>query len=69
MPDTLHQMTPEIAALTVEEIAARYTARFIDRTPDWDAFADARAPSRPPDSPSASCTSPRARATPPTPTR
>jgi mannose-6-phosphate isomerase-like protein (cupin superfamily) len=42
MPDTLHQMTPEIAALTVEEVAARYTARFIDRTPDWDAFADAR---------------------------
>ena len=42
MPDTLHQMTPEIAALTIEEIAERYTARFIDRKADWDAFADAR---------------------------
>jgi mannose-6-phosphate isomerase-like protein (cupin superfamily) len=42
MPGTLHPMTPEIAALGIEEIAERYTARFIDRKADWDAFADAR---------------------------
>ncbi len=33
---------PDIAGLSIEEIAERFTARFIDRAPDWDAFADAR---------------------------
>jgi mannose-6-phosphate isomerase-like protein (cupin superfamily) len=42
MTQTIHQMAPEVAALSVEEIAARYTARFRDRKADWDAFADAR---------------------------
>jgi mannose-6-phosphate isomerase-like protein (cupin superfamily) len=42
MSAPLHAKPPEIANLTVEEIAARYTARFCDRKADWDAFADAR---------------------------
>ena len=42
MTETLHEMAPDVAALTVDEIAERYTARFIDRYADWDAFADAR---------------------------
>ena len=31
----------EVADLTIEEIAQRYTARFLDRKADWGAFADA----------------------------
>src|SRR5579885_943258 len=42
MAQVLHPKPPEIAGLTLEEIAQRYTARFIDRKADWDAFADAR---------------------------
>lgn len=42
MVQAVHPRTPEVAELTIEEIARRYTARFIDRKPDWDAFADAR---------------------------
>lgn len=42
MTQTVHPKPPEIANLTLEEIAQRYTARFADRKPDWDAFADAR---------------------------
>ena len=42
MTETIHQKPPEVAGLTLEEIAARYTARFRDRKADWDAFADAR---------------------------
>jgi quercetin dioxygenase-like cupin family protein len=42
MAQVIHPKPPEIAGLTLEEIAQRYTARFIDRKADWDAFADAR---------------------------
>jgi mannose-6-phosphate isomerase-like protein (cupin superfamily) len=42
MAETLHHMSSEVAGLSVEQIAERYTARFIDRYADWDAFADAR---------------------------
>ncbi|HZT52071.1 MAG TPA: cupin domain-containing protein [Stellaceae bacterium] len=37
-----HQVAPEIAALSIEEIAAKFTARFGEIPPDWDAFADSR---------------------------
>ena len=42
MTDVTHEKDPDVAGLTVEQIAERYTARFIDRKADWDAFADAR---------------------------
>ncbi len=42
MVQAVHPKPPEVADLTIEEIAQRYTARFIDRKADWDAFADAR---------------------------
>lgn len=42
MTQVLHPKPPEVANLTLEEIAQRYVARYIDRKPDWDAFADAR---------------------------
>lgn len=42
MTQTIHPKPPEVANLTLEEIAQRYVARFDDRKPDWDAFADAR---------------------------
>jgi len=42
MAQVVHRKPPEVANLTIEEIAERYVARFIDRKPDWDAFADAR---------------------------
>src|SRR5438477_10772578 len=42
MTQTIHQKSPEVAALTLDEVAERYTARFRDRKADWDAFADAR---------------------------
>ncbi|HXG36371.1 MAG TPA: cupin domain-containing protein [Dehalococcoidia bacterium] len=42
MDETIHPKPPELAGLSLEEIARRYTARFRDRTADWDAFADAR---------------------------
>ena len=37
-----HARPPDIADLTLEQIAERYVARFGDREPDWNAFADAR---------------------------
>jgi mannose-6-phosphate isomerase-like protein (cupin superfamily) len=37
-----HQKPPEVADLTLEQIAERYVARFRDRKPDWKAFADAQ---------------------------
>jgi len=37
----IHPKPPEIANMTLEEIAQRYVARFYDRKPDWHAFADA----------------------------
>ena len=42
MAQRIHSKDPEVANLTIEEIAKRYTARFLDREADWDAFADAR---------------------------
>ena len=36
-----HPRPPEVEGLSLEEIAARYVARFGDRKPDWAAFADA----------------------------
>lgn len=39
---TSSPIPPDIAGLSIEEIAERCTARFRDRRPDWDAFADAR---------------------------
>jgi oxalate decarboxylase/phosphoglucose isomerase-like protein (cupin superfamily) len=37
-----HPMPPEVAALSLEQIAEKYVARFKDRVPDWAAFADAK---------------------------
>ena len=37
-----HPMPPEIAKLSLDEIAERFTARFRDRTADWQAFEDAK---------------------------
>ena len=42
MTQTLHQKPPEVENLTIQQIADRYVARFVDRKADWDAFADAR---------------------------
>ena len=37
-----HPRPPELADLSLEEIAARYVARFRDRQADWAAFEDAK---------------------------
>ncbi len=37
-----HAQPPEIAALSLEQIAERYVSRFRDRKPDWEAFEDAK---------------------------
>ena len=37
-----HPMPPEIAKLSLDEIAQRFTARFRDRKADWAAFEDAK---------------------------
>src|SRR5881394_3398281 len=37
-----HPMPPEIAALSLEDIAERYIGRFRDKVPDWEAFEDAK---------------------------
>ena len=37
-----HPMPPEVAKLTLDEIAEKYVARFRDRRPDWAAFEDAK---------------------------
>ena len=37
-----HPMPPDIAELSLEEIAERYIGRFLDKTPDWEAFEDAK---------------------------
>src|SRR6266480_2614245 len=37
-----HPMPPEIAQLSLEEIAERYIGRFRDKVPDWEAFEDAK---------------------------
>jgi mannose-6-phosphate isomerase-like protein (cupin superfamily) len=42
MAQVIHPRDPRTIGMSIEEIAARYTARFLDRQADWDAFADAR---------------------------
>jgi quercetin dioxygenase-like cupin family protein len=37
-----HEMPPEIAALSLDEIAERYVGRFRDKKGDWEAFEDAK---------------------------
>ena len=37
-----HAQPPEVADLSLEQIAERYVSRFRDRTPDWEAFEDAK---------------------------
>jgi mannose-6-phosphate isomerase-like protein (cupin superfamily) len=37
-----HPRPPELVDVPIEEIARRYTARFRDRKPDWNAFEDAK---------------------------
>ena len=37
-----HPMPPEVASLSLDEIALKYVARFRDRKPDWAAFEDAK---------------------------
>ena len=37
-----HPMPPEVASLTLDEIAQKYTGRFRDKRPDWYAFEDAK---------------------------
>lgn len=37
-----HKRAPETENMSVEEIMARYVARFSDRKPDWAAFEDAK---------------------------
>ena len=37
-----HAMSPDVASLSLEEIAERYIGRFRDKTPDWEAFEDAK---------------------------
>ena len=36
-----HTKDPEVAGMSLEEIAERYIVRFVDRKPDWSAFSDA----------------------------
>ena len=42
MSQARHPKPPDIADLSIEEIARRYVARFSDRKPDWNAFEDAK---------------------------
>ena len=42
MSQARHPMPPEVAGLSIEEIAKRYVARFVDRQADWNAFEDAK---------------------------
>jgi mannose-6-phosphate isomerase-like protein (cupin superfamily) len=37
-----HPMPPDIAELSLDQIAERYIGRFRDKTPDWAAFEDAK---------------------------
>jgi mannose-6-phosphate isomerase-like protein (cupin superfamily) len=37
-----HAMPAEVASLSLAEIAQRYIGRFRDKTPDWEAFEDAK---------------------------
>jgi quercetin dioxygenase-like cupin family protein len=42
MSQARHPKPPEVADLSVEQIAQRYVARFRDRKADWSAFEDAK---------------------------
>ncbi len=42
MSQARHPRPPEVAGLSIEEIAKRYIARFSDRKADWNAFEDAK---------------------------
>ena len=42
MTKARHAMPPEIAALSLDEIAERYIGRFRDKKADWEAFEDAK---------------------------
>ena len=42
MTQARHPKPPEVAGLSLEQIAERYVARFKDRRPDWHAFEDAK---------------------------
>jgi mannose-6-phosphate isomerase-like protein (cupin superfamily) len=42
MAQARHKMPPEIAALSLAEIAERYIGRFRDKSADWEAFEDAK---------------------------
>ena len=42
MAKARHAMPPEVADLSLEQIAARYIGRFRDKIPDWEAFEDAK---------------------------
>src|SRR6266446_3579120 len=42
MANARHKRDPEVEGLSLEEIMQNYVGRFADKTPDWDAFADAR---------------------------
>jgi len=37
-----HAMSPEVARLSLDEIAEKYVGRFRDKVPDWEAFEDAK---------------------------
>jgi mannose-6-phosphate isomerase-like protein (cupin superfamily) len=37
-----HPRPPELEGVSVDDIAQRFVARFKDRTPDWNAFEDAK---------------------------
>ena len=37
-----HPMPSELVGVPIEEIAVRYTKRFVDLVPDWAAFEDAK---------------------------
>lgn len=39
-----HPRHPAVANMSLEEVSRRYLARFADRRPDWNAFADAKIP-------------------------
>jgi mannose-6-phosphate isomerase-like protein (cupin superfamily) len=42
MATARHPIPPDIAALSLEEIAERYIGRFRDKVADWEAFEDAK---------------------------
>ena len=48
MTKARHAMPPEIAALSLDEIAERYIGRFRDKKADWEAFEDAQIEGRMP---------------------